>query len=308
MSLKSLLSARSSSKQLSHPFAKYDTTARLSCSLCSTQIKHESLWSSHLISKLHRAKLAINTATTKPPHDSPTQDTHRDSKRVKTNTLPPDFYQDKSKQPVIPPEQGEQEDQDEQEQDLNDEVNEAEEAMPEELLQDDEWASFEAALAPSTSTLPTTATVSVQQLTTNRVSATLKAGPVVYEFGAPVVLQEGEVANDGEEDDDVEEETEEDKRERESREEREEMLERMDKEVRDQEEVDGKVLVRRPLNISTCHLSSRLRAQLNGPNYIDKLLTHSLSSVNDVTHVYPQALKHRLEGIKQKRLEKMKTK
>jgi zinc finger protein 830 len=240
MSLKSLLSARSQSKQLTHAFAKYDSSSKLSCSLCALPLKHESLWSSHLVSKLHRSKLAVSNKRAKEEEEE------RESKRIKITTdedramqeeeeeeeeeetggLPDDFYADKSEQPVMLKEVEEEEVE--------------EEIIPEE--DDDEWASFEAALAPSTSAIPLVTKTAIE-LTTNRVSATLKSAPVLYEFGAPVVLQEGEVDGNEEGEDDVEEETEDEKRERESREEREEMLERMDKEVRDQEEVDEKVVV-----------------------------------------------------------------
>jgi zinc finger protein 830 len=241
MSLKSLLSARSQSKQLTHAFAKYDSSSKLSCSLCALPLKHESLWSSHLVSKLHRSKLAVSNKRAKEEEEE------RESKRIKITTdedramqeeeeeeeeeeigeLPDDFYADKSEQPVMLKE-------------VEEEEVEEEEIIPEE--EDDEWASFEAALAPSTSAISLVTKTAIE-LTTNRVSATLKSAPVLYEFGAPVVLQEGEVDGNEEGEDDVEEETEDEKRERESREEREEMLERMDKEVRDQEEVDEKVVV-----------------------------------------------------------------
>lgn len=47
--------AQSQQKQrIESPLAKYDEKGKLSCVLCLVQIKDESLWSSHLISKIHK--------------------------------------------------------------------------------------------------------------------------------------------------------------------------------------------------------------------------------------------------------------
>lgn len=241
MSLKSLLSSRSLSSRLTHPNAKYDSSARLSCSLCATPIKHENLWSSHLVSKGHRSKAAAaakeeeKRASKRVKVDAetaaPSATEEQDEEDTSASALPDDFYEDKSQQPARAVAQ-------------NEDVEMSAPTTVEPVVapvvddEDDEWASFEASLAPAAS-FPTPASNSTNGA--KQVSATMRAAPVLYEFGAPAVLQEGEQAVEAE--DEAEEETEEEKRERESREEREEMMERMDKEVRDQEEVDMRVVV-----------------------------------------------------------------
>nr|CDI53133.1 conserved hypothetical protein [Melanopsichium pennsylvanicum 4] len=52
-------SRASSSSIISDPFASYSSTGALRCSACNfVTIKHESLWSSHALSKSHRANTA----------------------------------------------------------------------------------------------------------------------------------------------------------------------------------------------------------------------------------------------------------
>lgn len=51
-SLKSLMQAKKATNRLTHPLARYDTRGKLSCSLCALALKHDNLWSSHLISKV----------------------------------------------------------------------------------------------------------------------------------------------------------------------------------------------------------------------------------------------------------------
>lgn len=112
---------------------------------------------------------------------------------------------------------------------------------------DPEWAEFEKYLAsgPSNESGPSRSTA----------TATIKAAPVKFEFGAPVVEEEGGQGNanggatggggGGADEDEEEEETEEAKLEREMREEREEMMARLEEEEREQREADEKVSVSR---------------------------------------------------------------
>jgi zinc finger protein 830 len=99
-------------------------------------------------------------------------------------------------------------------------------------VDDPEWAAFEASLSAGPTAPPPTASTA---------NATIFAAPVMYEFGAPKVAEEGEEEEEGEGEED--EETEEEKAARKEREEREEIMERIDEEEREQMEADEKVAV-----------------------------------------------------------------
>jgi zinc finger protein 830 len=222
MSLKSLLSTRKSQAQLTHPYAKY-TSSRLSCSLCSLPLKHENLWSSHLVSKGHRVNVeAVKRREEKErvvelegrgKRAREEEDVEAEEEGEEEGGLPNDFFADPSMAP--PP------------------ASPSPEPVEEEEEVDPEWAAFEASLAPP----PPPPTAS------STAAATIFSAPVVYEFGAPKVTEEGDEVEPVEEEDAVEEETEEEVRERKEREEREEMVERMEEEEREQMEADEKVTV-----------------------------------------------------------------
>ncbi|POV94146.1 hypothetical protein PSTT_16998 [Puccinia striiformis] len=54
-SLRSLMKDRQLAKRIQHQFAKYDSTGRLTCTICNgLTVKSEALWPSHLSSKPHR--------------------------------------------------------------------------------------------------------------------------------------------------------------------------------------------------------------------------------------------------------------
>lgn len=106
---------------------------------------------------------------------------------------------------------------------------------------DPDWAEFEAYLASAPD--PTLPSSSGPPPARQTASATISAAPVRYEFGAPVVEEEGAAADNADEEGE-QEETEEERREREEREEREEMMARLEEEEREQREADEKVTVR----------------------------------------------------------------
>lgn len=109
--------------------------------------------------------------------------------------------------------------------------------------EDPEWAEFEKYLASGNAG----PAQDNNGATRSTASATIKAAPVKFEFGAPVVEEDGEGGAGGEDDEpdeEEEQETEEERTEREMREEREEMMARLEEEEREQREADEKVTVR----------------------------------------------------------------
>lgn len=102
--VRSLLRNERASRRVSHPFAVYSTTGTLSCSLCHTHIKSESLWSSHLKSAQHitllergraGATYAVQGNKKRKADDEDEQDDLR--KRPKpANRLPNGFFEDKA--------------------------------------------------------------------------------------------------------------------------------------------------------------------------------------------------------------------
>lgn len=232
-SLKALIGARKAQSRITHPFAKYDASSRLSCSLCGLSLKHENLWSSHLISKGHRVsvqryeKEQVAQAGGKRKRE---EEEGGATKRVKEDEedeggLPADFFSDPKDAPKPASSSPMPEDAD----DGPLASTSSNPSPAEEPEYDAEWAAFEATLnvpPPPAAGLSTAA-------------ATIFAAPVLYEFGAPKVAEEGEEEVEEEE----EGETEEEKRERLEREEREEIMERIREEEREQMEADEKVEV-----------------------------------------------------------------
>lgn len=241
------MGARKAQARISHAFAKYDTSGRLSCSLCGLSLKHENLWSSHLISKGHRVSVQryereqqAAQAGGKRKRDG--EEGGAGAKRVKEveedeedeedeGGLPADFFSDPSSAPKPASPSPEPE----VAPTADDEPLASTSAPPPPTADDEpefdaEWAAFEATL--NVPPPPTAAS--------STAAATIFAAPVLYEFGAPKVAEEGEEEEEPEEE---EGETEEEKRERLDREEREEIMERITEEEREQQEADEKVEV-----------------------------------------------------------------
>lgn len=225
--LKSLLKNKRTSAQISHQYARYNKS-NLSCSLCGLQLK-EVQWSSHLISKAHRNNVIRDTKLQeeaqergrgKRKHEQDEQEDVGDSagKKSKSN-LPADFFADPSQAPAP--------------RSPSPELQPEGETPAEEEELDDEWRAFEASLGLSGDSPPPPNPISTA-------AATFKAAPVLYEFGAPKVIEEGEEEGGELE---GEEETEEERRERLDLEEREEIMERIREEERVQAEADEKVNV-----------------------------------------------------------------
>lgn len=256
-SLKALMSQRKAQAQLSHPFAKYDTASRLSCSLCGLAIKHENLFAAHLTSKQHRVNKAKwdkeQAVVGKRKRDEEEGGRAGGGKRARDDGddeedegapggLPADFFADPSQAPL--PTAGDEDENATSTSNMTSEATADPIASTSSVAPatatdvdsdafDAEWASFEATLAAPASA--------------STAQATIFAAPVLYEFGAPKVQEEGEEDADeeGQGDAGEEEETEAEKRARIDREEREEIMERITEEEREQMEADEKVAVRR---------------------------------------------------------------
>ncbi|GJN94471.1 hypothetical protein Rhopal_007551-T1 [Rhodotorula paludigena] len=260
-SLKSLMQAKkasSTSQRITAPFADYSRrTNALSCSLCQLPVKHETLWGAHTQSKGHRvavqrfeAEQAAAAAQAKKrkldsPDDAPSKrardDDDDDPPQEHDGALPAGFFANPSEAPAprVPSP-------------ANAPVaagggNGAPTAAAAAAAADDpDWAAFEAFLADDSAPTPLPGSSSAPPPATGRktASATIRAQPVRFEFGAPVVAAEGEEAPEGgEEEEGEEQETEEERAEREAREEREEMMARLEEEEREQKEADEKVTV-----------------------------------------------------------------
>lgn len=157
--------------------------------------------------------------------------------------------------------------------------------------EDPEWAEFEKYLASGSNAGP----AQDSGASRSTASATIKAAPVKFEFGAPVVEEDGEgvgAGGDDEPEEEEEQETEEERIEREMREEREEMMARLEEEEREQREADEKVTVR-PRPALDCFLSF----------CVCKRCCTGSETVPDLTRVR-QALKKRLEAIRAARQKK----
>lgn len=278
-SLKAMMASKKAAQRISAPHAKYSASGQLSCALCGLALKHESLWGAHVQSKVRSRRLrarwgtqiddlargqahrvnvqryqaeqaaAEERAAAKRKRDS-NDDAGSDddgAKRARQGpaagagggdeqaggALPAGFFADPSQAPSPSA--------------RPDETVEGEgataagsAAAAEPAEEDPEWAEFERYLASGEGPAEATPTQSTA-------SATIQAAPVKFEFGAPVVAEEGGDGqeNGAEEDEDEEpEETDEERIAREMREEREEMMARLEEEEREQREADEKVTVR----------------------------------------------------------------
>ncbi|GAA5985427.1 hypothetical protein JCM10908_006970 [Rhodotorula pacifica] len=258
-SLKSMMAAKKAQHRITASHAKYSNSGQLSCTLCRLNIKHESLWGAHVQSKAHRVNVqkleaeqqqAAERASAKRRREDDDEGLDGDadqesgdaaaSKRAREDEdggdsrLPSGFFADPSQAPVastssagggasIP-------------------TGEEQTAAGERQEEDDpEWAEFEKYLASGRGPDQQAGASG----TRSTASATIKAAPVKFEFGAPVVHEDGAEGENGDgpegEDEEEEQETEEDKLEREMREEREEMMARLEEEEREQREADEKV-------------------------------------------------------------------
>lgn len=236
--LRSLLRAKQSTTRLSHPLARYSASGQLSCALCRLALKSDALWGAHVVSKGHRGNVKRREAEEAEGRGKRGREEEGgqegegegegepEGKRVKEGGggLPADFFADPKQAPAPTTEEAQA--------DLVPEDEAEAEA------DDPELAAFLAGLdndpptADAPAPGPSTAT------------ATLSAAPVTYEFGAPKVVEDGEVEEDAEAEEE-EAETEEERVARERREEAEEIMSRMEEEEREQKEADDKVNVSR---------------------------------------------------------------
>ncbi|BGP58297.1 hypothetical protein JCM8202_000941 [Rhodotorula sphaerocarpa] len=256
-SLKAMMASKKAAQRISAPHAKYSASGQLSCALCGLALKHESLWGAHVQSKAHRVNVQRYQAEQAAAEERAAAKRKRDSnddagsdddgaKRARQGpaagagggdeqaggALPAGFFADPSQAPSPSA--------------RPDEAVEGEgataagsAAAAEPAEEDPEWAEFERYLASGEGPAEATPTQSTA-------SATIQAAPVKFEFGAPVVAEEGgdgqENGAEGDEDEEPEE-TEEERIAREMREEREEMMARLEEEEREQREADEKVTV-----------------------------------------------------------------
>ena len=55
--VRALLKAKRQEARINHPFASYNLSGQLKCSICGTTVKHASAWEGHLGSKAHRTNV-----------------------------------------------------------------------------------------------------------------------------------------------------------------------------------------------------------------------------------------------------------
>ncbi|KAI9629756.1 hypothetical protein KEM48_012666 [Puccinia striiformis f. sp. tritici PST-130] len=243
-SLRSLMKDRQLAKRIQHQFAKYDSTGRLTCTICNgLTVKSEALWPSHF-SKPHRLnhqsyQNSMNsnrtTVTTKrktdemsgidepmsqdkkvrfdgPSTSDGDEEEEHNGQRNETqpkssSSLPAGFFDDASQAPINI---------DQQVEEVGDE-------------EDPEWSAFKAALQEPQN----------QDNSANLFAqASLVAEPILYESGKP----SGDNIQDLQQEEIVEEEEEEDPIEKKIREEKEEIMDRIQNEEREQLEADQRVL------------------------------------------------------------------
>ncbi|KAF8962686.1 hypothetical protein BDZ97DRAFT_1920258 [Flammula alnicola] len=56
--VRALLKAKRQEARITHPYAAYNSSGQLRCSVCGSIVKHASAWEGHLGSKLHRTNVA----------------------------------------------------------------------------------------------------------------------------------------------------------------------------------------------------------------------------------------------------------
>jgi len=130
---RALLKAKRQEVRINHPYASYNASGQLKCSICVTLVKHASAWEGHLGSKAHRTNIIrlreeekrqrgqtqrpaivqeatevdeeqmtvepVSTSKRK-VYDEGTSDSHSD-KRRKVDTFPSDFFSDPTRAPVL---------------------------------------------------------------------------------------------------------------------------------------------------------------------------------------------------------------
>ncbi|GAA5957512.1 hypothetical protein JCM8115_001342 [Rhodotorula mucilaginosa] len=258
-SLKSMMAAKKAQHRITAPHAKYSNSGQLSCSLCGLAIKHESLWGAHVQSKAHRVNVqkleaeqrqaaaeAERSSAKRRREDGPGDDEEGAggdaSKRARdgdeVGRLPSGFFADPSQAPPPAPSTSSSAAGASTHESTSAAMQGRDAAQEEE--EDPEWAEFEKYLASGSNAGP----AQDSGASRSTASATIKAAPVKFEFGAPVVEEDGEgvgAGGDDEPEEEEEQETEEERIEREMREEREEMMARLEEEEREQREADEKV-------------------------------------------------------------------
>lgn len=124
--VRALLKAKRQEARISHPYAAYNPSGQLKCSVCGLVIKHASAWEGHLGSKSHRTNVARMREEEKrqriaeadeDEHDSETtgkrkgpaaevQSSQVEKKRkveetlLQNQTFPRDFFSDPSQAPI----------------------------------------------------------------------------------------------------------------------------------------------------------------------------------------------------------------
>lgn len=255
-----MMAAKKAQHRITAPHAKYSNSGQLSCTLCGLAIKHESLWGAHVQSKAHRVNVqkleaeqrqaaaeAERSSAKRRREDGPGDDEEGGegdaSKRARdgdeVGRLPSGFFADPSQAPPPAPSTSSSAAGAGTNGSSTSVANQGRDAA-QEGEEDPEWAEFEKYLASGNAG----PAQDNNGATRSTASATIKAAPVKFEFGAPVVEEDGEGGAGGEDDEpdeEEEQETEEERTEREMREEREEMMARLEEEEREQREADEKV-------------------------------------------------------------------
>ncbi|KAA1136434.1 hypothetical protein PGTUg99_031625 [Puccinia graminis f. sp. tritici] len=278
-SLRSLMKDRQLAKRIQHQFAKYDTSGRLTCTICNgLTVKSEALWPSHLTSKAHRLnyqnyQTSVNShsETTNGSSSAPTLSKRKPEEMSSENQIDRSGSQEKKVRFDGPSSSEENtressninpqsksslpadffDDPSQTPSNLDDQSEEKEEEE-----EDPEWKAFEAALQDPT-TEDTSANLFAQ--------ASLIAEPVLYDSGKPAEMDSELV--DGqllEEQQQEGEEEEEDPIEKKIREEKEEIMDRIQNEEREQLEADQRVL--------------RMKARVNAFRASRKKITKSIAT------------------------------
>jgi len=118
--VRALLKAKRQEARITHPYATYNSSDQLKCSVCGTLVKHASAWEGHLGSKLHRTNItrlreeqkrldaanaedqlipSVKRKTTQEQED----DLANKKRRVEdaNQGFPQDFFSDPSRAPVL---------------------------------------------------------------------------------------------------------------------------------------------------------------------------------------------------------------
>jgi len=258
--VRALLKAKRQEARITHPYAQYNASDQLKCSICGTLVKHASAWEGHLGTKAHRTNVIRTreqekqqqkqeamdidleddevagsasgsalqfepTAKRKSPSDSsgtPLEKKRKiEDQQSKPKGFPDDFFSDPSRAPVLPS------DDEDEEQDGNGAAGRI--ASGSQSTVDLEYERFQRELAGSAATDPTEtyqrATIAVEPVAapTQIAGFPPTAGAEVVEEAVPL--------------------TEEEIRQRNQQEERELIMDRLMEEERAQEDADTRVLL-----------------------------------------------------------------